>query len=150
MSEAQLGRGRHGRHDEGDSAPGDSPVSKGIFAYLFGLGAAVLLTIASFGVAAVGGNLIYGPGLPVALIVLAIAQIGIHLVYFLHITTDPDNTNNALALLFGTFIVALVIGGSVWIMSHLNGNMMPMGQMGQMGPGMATMAMPGAAPPGKP
>jgi cytochrome o ubiquinol oxidase subunit IV len=147
MSGAQLG---HGQHDEGDSAPGDSPIAKGIYAYLIGLGMAVLLTVASFGVALAGGKLLYGPSLPVALIVLAIAQIGIHLVFFLHITTAPDNTNNALALLFGTFIVFLVIGGSVWIMSHLNENMMPADQMGQMGSHMGSMTMPSAAPPGQP
>ena len=63
---------------------------------------------------------------------LAIAQMGVHLVFFLHITTGPDNTNNVLALAFGVLIVLLVIGGSLWIMSHLNQNMMPMDQIMQM------------------
>ena len=61
-----------------------------------------------------------------ALVVLAVAQMGVHLVFFLHITTGPDNTNNVLALAFGVLIVVLVIGGSIWIMGHLNHNMMPM------------------------
>ena len=64
--------------------------------------------------------------------VLAIAQIGIHLVFFLHITTSPDNTNNVIALVFGVFIVVLIVGGSLWIMSHLNANMPPMDQLMQM------------------
>jgi cytochrome o ubiquinol oxidase operon protein cyoD len=51
---------------------------------------------------------------------------GIHLVFFLHITTGPDNTNNVLALAFGVLIVFLVVVGSLWIMAHLNHNMMPM------------------------
>jgi cytochrome o ubiquinol oxidase operon protein cyoD len=68
----------------------------------------------------------------VALVVLAIAQMGVHLVFFLHITTAPDNTNNVLALAFGVLIVALVIAGSLWIMDNLNENMMPMHQMMQM------------------
>ena len=67
-----------------------------------------------------------------ALIVLAIAQIGVHLVFFLHITTAPDNTNNVLALAFGVLIVVLIVAGSIWIMDHLNQNMMPMDQMMQM------------------
>ena len=50
---------------------------------------------------------------------------GVHLVFFLHITTGPDNTNNVLALAFGVLIVVLVIGGSLWIMANLNENMMP-------------------------
>ena len=67
-----------------------------------------------------------------ALVVLAIAQIGVHLVFFLHITTAPDNTNNVLALAFGVLIVALVIGGSLWIMDNLNRRMMPMDEIIQM------------------
>ncbi len=57
---------------------------------------------------------------------------GVHLVFFLHITTGPDNTNNVLALAFGVLIVFLVIGGSLWIMANLNHNMMPMDQFMQM------------------
>jgi cytochrome o ubiquinol oxidase operon protein cyoD len=65
----------------------------------------------------------------VALIVLAIAQMGVHLVFFLHITTGPDNTNNVLALAFGILVVFLIAVGSIWIMDHLNQNMMPMEQV---------------------
>ncbi len=46
-----------------------------------------------------------GPAVDVALVVLAIAQIGIHLVFFLHLTTAPDHINNALALAFGLLVV---------------------------------------------
>jgi cytochrome o ubiquinol oxidase operon protein cyoD len=64
--------------------------------------------------------------------VLAIAQMGVHVVFFLHITTGPDNINNVMALAFGVLIVLLIMAGSLWIMSHLNHNMMPMGQIMQM------------------
>jgi cytochrome o ubiquinol oxidase subunit IV len=97
---------------------------------VIGLALSVLLTAASFYV--VYTQLIWGPAIPVALVVLAVAQIGVHLVFFLHITTAPDNTNNVLALAFGVLIVALVIGGSLWIMDNLNRNMLPMHQMMQM------------------
>jgi cytochrome o ubiquinol oxidase operon protein cyoD len=59
-------------------------------------------------------------------VVLAIAQIGVHLVFFLHITTGPDNVNNILALAFGVLIVFLIMVGSLWIMYNMNQNMMPM------------------------
>jgi cytochrome o ubiquinol oxidase operon protein cyoD len=59
-------------------------------------------------------------------VTLAIAQMGIHLVFFLHITTAPDYTNNVLALAFGILIVCLVVFGSLWIMVHLNHMMVPM------------------------
>lgn len=92
--------------------------------YSLGLGLAVLLTIVSFVVSQT--NLLWPPGIPVGLIVLAFAQIGVHLVFFLHIGTGPDHTNNVVALAFGLLIIFLVIAGSVWIIANLNDNMMPM------------------------
>ncbi len=116
-----------------DIAPGDYTevnVGQRLLAYVVGLGLALLLTATSFFIA--GTNLVWQPSIPVALTVLAIAQMGVHLVFFLHITTGPDNTNNVLALAFGLLIVFLVVGGSVWIMAHLNQNMPPMDQIMRM------------------
>ena len=120
--------------DNADVAPGDEQVEGGVglrvLGYLTGLGLAILLTATSFFVA--GTDLVWEPSIPVALVVLAIAQMGAHLVFFLHITTGSDNTNNVLALAFGILIVILVMGGSLWIMANLNHNMMPMDQLMQM------------------
>jgi cytochrome o ubiquinol oxidase operon protein cyoD len=123
----------HGLPQQADLAPGDEEVISVKFrllGYLVGLGLAVLLTATSFFIA--GTDLVWQPSIPVALIVLAIAQMGVHLVFFLHITTGPDNANNVLALAFGLLIVFLVIGGSLWIMANLNHNMMPVDQIMQM------------------
>lgn len=112
-----------------DVAPGqphDSIVSE-TWAYVIGLGLALLLTGISFWVASTG--VLWGPGVAVGLVVLAIAQMGVHLVFFLHITSGPDNTNNVLALAFGVLIVFLVMIGTIWIMSHMNANMMPSPEM---------------------
>jgi cytochrome o ubiquinol oxidase operon protein cyoD len=92
--------------------------------YTAGLGLAILATIASFVVSQT--NLLWAPGIPVGLVVLAFAQIGVHLVFFLHLGSGPDHTNNILALAFGVLIVFLVITGSIWIIANLNANMMPM------------------------
>jgi cytochrome o ubiquinol oxidase subunit IV len=118
-----------------DVAPGymdatERNVRQGIESYLIGLALAALLTVASFYVAYT--YLIWAPGIPVALAALGIAQIGVHLVFFLRLTTAPDNTNNALALAFGVLIVTLLIGGSLFIMQHLNYRMMPTDQIMQM------------------
>jgi cytochrome o ubiquinol oxidase operon protein cyoD len=90
--------------------------------YLIGLGYALVLTIASFWAAST--DLVFAPGVPVLLGVLAIAQMGVHLVFFLHISSAPDQTNNVLALAFGIFTVALIVFGSMIIMANLNHNMM--------------------------
>ena len=118
-----------------DRAPGDVSPSAGMHAvapsdaviYTIGLALAVALTATSFWVA--NTSLLWGPGVPLGLSVLAIAQMGVHLVFFLHITTGPDNTNNVLALAFGVFIVTVVVAGSVWIMTNLNNNMMPLPEL---------------------
>jgi cytochrome o ubiquinol oxidase subunit IV len=121
-----------GSSPEGDSAPGyESETREGvrtaIRGYLIGLVLASALTVASFWASST--HLIYGPGVPIALVVLAVAQMGIHLVFFLHITTSPDNTNNVLALAFGVLIVFVLVFGTVWAMANMNANMMPpMGQ----------------------
>lgn len=117
-------------YEEDDKGGASDEHSAHLATYVLGLGLATLLTIASFWVAKT--HLIYDPGIPMALATLAVAQMGIHLVFFLHLTTAPDNTNNILALAFGLLIVGLVIFGSVWIMAHLNHNMMPMQQLMQM------------------
>ena len=114
----------HDRHHS-DTAPGDEhgqeDIGAGIRGYLLGLGLATLLTVASFAILRV--HFVWAPAIPLALVVFAIAQMGVHLVFFLHITTGPDNTNNVMALAFGVLIVMLLFGGSLWIMTHLNRNM---------------------------
>ena len=113
-----------------DRAPGDrllrvdaaEGTSSGVFVYTIGLFLAVMLTATSFWVA--NTSLLWAPGISLGLAVLAIAQMGVHLVFFLHITTGPESTNNVLALAFGVLIVFVVVAGSMWIMSDMNQNMM--------------------------
>ena len=108
-----------------DVAPGQphSNVMTEAVAYIIGLALALLLTGVSFWVAST--SVLWGPGVAVGLVVLAIAQMGVHLVFFLHITSGPDNTNNVLALAFGVLIVFLVMIGTIWIMAHMNMNVGP-------------------------
>ena len=114
----------------GDEHAGDSGLLKGVRGYLFGLIMATGLTVLSFWAAQT--HLVYGPAVPMLLTTLAVAQMGVHLVFFLHLTSAPDNTNNIMALAFGLLIVCIVVFGSLWIMDHLNHNMPPMGTIMQM------------------
>ena len=108
--------------DVAPGAPHNNILSESV-AYVIGLFLAVLLTAISFWVASTG--VLWGPGVATGLVVLAIAQMGVHLVFFLHITSGPDNTNNVLALAFGVLIVFLVMVGTIWIMAHMDANMAP-------------------------
>ena len=114
-------------HTEGspavDKSPGEGSGAGSFAMYTAGLAGALLLTGASFLVSQT--HLLWGPGVPAGIAVLAIAQMGVHLVFFLHISTGADNTNNVVALAFGLLIVTLVVSGTLWIMAHLDANMMP-------------------------
>lgn len=135
MSDQEFDPHRSTMDHRQDHAPGDEPQEDSghwIANANLGLGFSVILTVAAFILA--GSHLVYAPAIPVALIVLAIAQMGVHLVFFLHVTTGPDNTNNVLALAFGILVVFLIVAGSIWIMNHLSHNMMPMDQMMNMQP----------------
>ena len=111
----------------GDVAPGDDlapgEIPQAIGGYLVGLALATLLTCVSFYIAQ--STLVWQPSIPIALSVLALAQMGVHLVFFLHITSGPDSINNVMALAFGLLIVMLLVFGSLWIMTHLDHNVMP-------------------------
>ena len=118
----------------GDVAPGDelnpTDIPRAIRGYLFGLALATLLTCVSFYIAR--STLVWQPSIPIALSVLALAQMGIHLVFFLHITSGPDSINNVMALAFGLLIVILLVFGSLWIITHLDHNVMPTERLMQM------------------
>ena len=108
-----------------DRSPGveEHEPTASYLSYTAGLGLAIVATIASFIVSQT--NLLWPPGIPVGLVVLAFAQIGVHLVFFLHLGSGPDNTNYILALAFGVLIVFLVMVGTIWIMAHMDANMAP-------------------------
>jgi cytochrome o ubiquinol oxidase subunit IV len=123
MSESDA---RH-THDE---PPGKPEATGSVSSYLIGLGFAVILTLASFWVAQT--STVWAPGVPILLAVLAIGQMGVHLVFFLHISSAPEDLNNVLALAFGVFVVGLIVFGSMIIVNNLNTNMMPMDKLIQM------------------
>jgi cytochrome o ubiquinol oxidase operon protein cyoD len=114
----------------GDIAPGDEQgpaILRGVRGYLIGFALAAALTAVSFYITR--STLVWTPSIPIALSVLAVAQMGVHVVFFLHMTSGSDNLNNLLALAFGLLIVLLLVLGSLWIMSHLSHRTMPVEQI---------------------
>jgi cytochrome o ubiquinol oxidase subunit IV len=118
------------RHYQDAPREQDADSAANLQSYVIGLGLATVLTLASFGAAVM--HWVWAPGLPVLLAVLAIAQMGVHLVFFLHVSSSPDSANTVLALAFGIFVVGLVVFGSMIIMANLNDHMMPLDQLMQM------------------
>ena len=98
--------------------------------YAIGFALAAGLTFASFALA--GGQWLTPASLVAALVVLAIAQMIVHLIFFLHITTAPAQKTNIMALLLTLLIISLFVIGSLWVMTQLHTHMVPMDQLMQM------------------
>jgi cytochrome o ubiquinol oxidase subunit IV len=125
----------HQRHDpqRGEShTPGlESQEAHGsLRGYIIGYLSAIALTIAAFAVAPSASMAPFS--IKAALAVLAIAQMLVHLIFFLHINTAPAQKTNIMAFAATMLIIAIVVIGSMWIMGHLNHNMVPMNRLMQM------------------
>lgn len=92
--------------------------------YLVGFVLAVLLTIVPFAMVMSGA---FPRGVTIAVItVLAVAQILVHLIYFLHMDRSSAQRWNWLVFAFTVLIIGIVVIGSLWVMHNLNANMMVM------------------------
>jgi cytochrome o ubiquinol oxidase operon protein cyoD len=72
------------------------------------------------------GNVL-GDTLRTSIVIMALAavQIVVHMIYFLHMNTKSEGGWNMLALIFTLVLVVITLSGSIWVMFHLNSNMMP-------------------------
>jgi cytochrome o ubiquinol oxidase operon protein cyoD len=64
-----------------------------------------------------------------SIMALAGLQIVVHMIYFLHMTPKAEGGWNLLALIFTLVLVTIALAGSMWVMYHLNNNMMPTSPM---------------------
>jgi cytochrome o ubiquinol oxidase subunit IV len=111
----------HDDHDAHDDGVAHSTVA----GYVNGFVLSVVLTAIPFALVMSGGVVSSGV---TALVILAFAavQIVVHMVYFLHMNTRSEHGWSILALIFTTVLVVIMLSGSLWVMYHLNTNMMPM------------------------
>jgi cytochrome o ubiquinol oxidase operon protein cyoD len=117
----------HGDHGAGEPAHSDSHGS--LRGYLIGFILSVILTAIPFWLV-MSGVLNSKIATQLAITTLAVVQIGVHMVYFLHMNTRSEGGWSILALAFTLILVVIALIGSLWIIYHLNANMMPdMGQM---------------------
>jgi cytochrome o ubiquinol oxidase operon protein cyoD len=100
--------------------------------YLTGFALSVVLTAIPFWLVMTG--VIADAQTTVLLIIaLAFVQIVVHTLSFLHVNTRSEGGWTLMTLMFTIVIITIVISGSLWIMYHLNTNMMPMGTDGMNG-----------------
>ena len=110
----------HSRHaDAGGGAPHGS--RRG---YLIGFALSVLLTAVPFALVMSGG--IVGATVAAAVcMAFAIVQIVVHMIYFLHMNAKSEGGWTMMALIFTVIVVIIALTGSLWVMYHMNANMMP-------------------------
>lgn len=90
--------------------------------YLVGFILSLILTVIPFYMVMAEAA---SPGvLVITIAILAVVQIIVQLVYFLHMNTSSEQRWNLVALVFTLLIILIVVGGSIWIMHELNINMM--------------------------
>jgi len=93
--------------------------------YLIGFGLSVILTAVPFYLV-MSGALESKTATAFAITLLAVTQIVVHMVYFLHLDAKSEAGWNMMALIFTAVILIIALTGSLWIMYHLKVNMMPM------------------------
>ena len=99
--------------------------------YLIGFGLSVVLTAIPFWLV-MTGTIADKAVTALIVLVLAAVQIVVHMIYFLHMNTRSENGWTMMALIFTVIMVVIALTGSLWVMHHLNINMMPMHDMSQM------------------
>jgi cytochrome o ubiquinol oxidase operon protein cyoD len=99
--------------------------------YLIGFGLSVVLTAIPFWLV-MGDVLSSQVATAITITVFAAVQIVVHMIYFLHMNTRSEEGWNMMALIFTIIVVFIALTGTLWVMYHLNTNMMPMHDMSQM------------------
>ena len=120
-----TGHTDHGHDQDQDHDDDHGGASHSTFkGYMTGFVLAVILTAIPFW-------LVMGKVLPnsniTGLVILAIAavQIVVHMVYFRHMNTSSEGGWSLLALAVTVVLLVIMLSGSIWVMYHLNTNMMP-------------------------
>ena len=122
MSTAHTETAAHGHDDHHD----DGPVSHSTFkGYMTGFVLAVILTAIPFWLV-MGKVLVSTHTTSLVILGFAAVQIVVHMIYFLHMDAKSESGWNMLALIFTIVLVVITLAGSLWVMYHINANMMPM------------------------
>ena len=118
-------------HSHHDDHHGHAPAHGTFGSYMIGFGLSVILTAIPFWLVMTG---YFANPQTTAIVIMgfAVVQIIVHMIYFLHMNTRSESGWTMMALVFTIVLVVITLSGSMWVMYHLNTNMMP--QMQGMSP----------------
>jgi cytochrome o ubiquinol oxidase operon protein cyoD len=120
-NDAFVGRAPHGAIHSAAHGRAHGGAHGSRKSYITGFLLAIALTVVPFGLVMSHSSV----GTPLIIAVFALAQIGVHVVYFLHVNRSEEQRWNLMALVFTAIVVCIILGGSIWIMHNLYANMMP-------------------------
>jgi cytochrome o ubiquinol oxidase operon protein cyoD len=110
-------------HHSPSHAAADTASHGSMKSYTIGFALSIALTLASFGVVMSG---LVPPSMRLTFIVaLAVVQLLVQLVYFLHLGSAPDQRHNTAIFVCTGLLIVIVVAGSLWVMHNANVNMMP-------------------------
>lgn len=119
-------------HDTHTDAHHDAHDHGSMKSYVIGFVLSVILTAIPFWLVMSGG--LENRTATIAIVVgLAVVQIVVHMIYFLHMTSSAEEGWTMLTLMFTIIVVGIMLSGSIWVMYHMNTNMMPGHDMETMG-----------------
>ena len=126
MSAAHDSHGHDPRHVHShDHGHGEGEAHGSFKGYMIGFLLSVVLTAIPFWLV-MGGVFQDKQLTTIIIIAFAMVQILVHMVYFLHMNTSSEGGWNMLALIFTVVLVVITLSGSLWVMYHMNTNMMPL------------------------
>jgi len=113
----------HAAHGHDDHGHGDGPHST-FSGYMIGFFLSIILTAIPFAV--VMGDVFENRTTTVVVIAFfAVVQIIVHMVYFLHMNGKIEGGWTLMSTIFTIVFVAVTLAGTLWVMYHMNTNMMP-------------------------
>jgi cytochrome o ubiquinol oxidase operon protein cyoD len=121
----------HAAHAAGHQTADDGHSHGSLRAYLTGFALSVVLTAVPFWLV-ISGALGSKQATVLTIMAFALVQIVVHMVFFLHMNSKSQGGWTMMALIFTLILVVIALSGSLWVMYHLNANMMPMQDMRQL------------------
>lgn len=108
----------HHGHGEHEGAHGT------LGSYVIGFVLSVILTVIPFWLV-MDGTILDKNMTAIAIMALAAVQVVVHMIFFLHMNGRAEGGWTMLSLIFTLIVVVIMLAGSLWVMYHLNTNMMP-------------------------
>jgi cytochrome o ubiquinol oxidase operon protein cyoD len=112
-------------HGHGHDHDGHGESHGSLRDYVIGFILSVVLTAIPFWLV-MSGAIADKQATAMVIMAFAVVQIVVHMIYFLHMNTKSENGWTVMALIFTIILVVIALSGSLWVMYHLNHNMMPM------------------------